>query len=38
VCYFERDPLGYGGIFHGSRGYGSRGGITNVNGLSPNLP
>src|SRR5918994_4140405 len=36
--HLERDPLGYGSIFDGSRSYGSRGGISNVNGLSPNLP
>ena len=36
--HLERDLLGYGGVFHGSRGDCSRGGISNVNGLSPNLP
>jgi hypothetical protein len=36
--HLERDLLGYGSIFDGSRSYGSRGGISNVNGLSPNLP
>src|ERR671920_261825 len=36
--HLERDLLGYGGVFPGSRGDFSRGGISNVNGLSPNLP
>src|ERR671911_1297016 len=38
VRHLERDPLGHGGKFDGSRSYGSRVGISNVNGLSPNLP
>src|SRR5215203_4767173 len=35
--HLQGDPLGHGGILHGSRSYGSRMGIGNANGLSPNL-
>src|SRR5215213_11195068 len=38
MCHFQRDLFGHRRILHGSRNYGSRVGIGNVNGLSPNLP